>query len=64
MAVGYGYIRDTEPTQVDWGQITKDARESIKSIEKDRQARRDKIDENYREFTKMLAERPVGGDTQ
>ena len=64
MAVGYGYIRDAEPTQVDWGQITKDARESIKSIEKDRQARRDKIDENYREFTKMLAERPVGGDTQ
>lgn len=63
MAVGFGYIRDTEPTQVDWGQITKEARESIKSIEKDRQGRRDKIEEAQREFSKMLMERPMGGDT-
>ena len=62
MAVGFGYIKDDKPTQVDWGQITKDANASLKSIEKDRQGRRDKIDENQREFTKMLAERPTGGD--
>jgi len=64
MAVGFGYIRDTEPTQVDWGQITKDARESIKGIEKDRQGRRDKIEEDQKEFTKMLMERPMGGGTK
>ena len=23
MAVGFGYIRDTEPTQVDWGKLQK-----------------------------------------
>jgi len=62
MAVGYGYVRDDKPTQVDWGQITKDARESIKSIESDRQSRRDKIEQDQRDFTKMLAERPLGGD--
>lgn len=63
MAVGFGYIRDDKPTQVDWGQITKDATEALKGIEKDRQGRRDKIEEDQKEFTKMLMERPVGGDT-
>lgn len=62
MAVGFGYIRDDKPTQVDWGQITKDARESIKSIEADKKSRRDKIEQDQRDFTKMLAERPLGGD--
>lgn len=63
MAVGFGYIRDDKPTQVDWGQITRDATEALKGIEKDRQGRRDKIEEDQKEFTKMLMERPVGGDT-
>jgi hypothetical protein len=63
MAVGFGYIRDDKPTQIDWGQITKDATEALKGIEKDRQGRRDKIEEDQKEFTKMLMERPVGGDT-
>ena len=30
MAVGFGYIRDDKPTQIDWGQITKDATEARK----------------------------------
>lgn len=63
MAVGFGYIRDDKPTQVDWGQITRDANESLKGIERDRQGRRDKIAEDQKEFTKMLMERPMGGDT-
>jgi|TARA_B100001094_G_scaffold296335_1_gene318457 hypothetical protein len=63
MAVGFGYIRDDKPTQVDWGQITRDANDALKSIEKDRQGRRDKIEEDQKEFTKMLMERPMGGDT-
>ena len=46
MAVGFGYIRDDKPTQIDWGQITKDATDALKGIEKDRQARRDKIEED------------------
>ena len=64
MAVGFGYIRDDKPTQVDWGQITRDANESLKGIERDRQGRRDKIAEDQKEFTKMLMERPMGGDTR
>tara|TARA_R100001509_G_scaffold155656_2_gene118295 strand:- start:6223 stop:7761 length:1539 start_codon:yes stop_codon:yes gene_type:complete len=64
MAVGFGYIRDDKPTQIDWGQITKDATEALKGIEKDRQGRRDKIAEDQKEFTKMLMERPMGGDTR
>ncbi len=64
MAGGYGYVRDDKPTQVDWGQITKDARESIKSIESDRKSRRDKIVQDQRDFNKMLAERPLGGDSK
>ena len=64
MAVGFGYIRDDKPTQVDWGQITRDANESLKGIERDRQGRRDKIEEDQKEFTKMLMERPMGGDTR
>ena len=64
MAVGFGYIRDDKPSQVDWGQITRDANAALKGIEKDRQGRRDKIEEDQKEFTKMLMERPVGGDTR
>ncbi len=64
MAVGFGYIRDDKPTQIDWGQITRDANDALKSIEKDRQGRRDKIEEDQKEFTKMLMERPMGGDTR
>ena len=64
MAVGFGYIRDDKPTQVDWGQITRDANAALKGIEKDRQGRRDKIEEDQKEFTKMLMERPMGGDTR
>ena len=36
----------------------------MKGIEKDRQGRRDKIEEDQKEFTKMLMERPMGGDTR
>ena len=54
MAVGFGYIRDDKPSQVDWGQITRDANAALKGIEKDRQGRRDKIEEDQKEFTKML----------
>ena len=64
MAVGFGYIRDDKPSQVDWGQITRDANAALKGIEKDRQGRRDKIEEDQKEFTKMLMERPMGGDTR
>ena len=38
--------------------------QSLKGIERDRQGRRDKIEEDQKEFTKMLMERPMGGDTR
>ena len=39
MAVGFGYIRDKKPTQVDWAELSRQAREGIKGIEDDRKER-------------------------
>lgn len=63
MAVGFGYIRDKKPTQVDWAELSRQAREGIKGIEDDRKERREAIDEAQREYAKTLADYPVGTNT-
>jgi len=63
MPVGYGYVRNDEPTVVDWAQITKQAADSLAAIEDDRKKRRADIEETNREFYKDLANRPVSQNT-
>jgi len=58
MPVGFGYIRDEQPAIVDWASITKEARETIKSIEADRQAKREGVDQAIREQSEALINRP------
>ena len=48
MPVGFGYIRDEQPAIVDWSAITREARETIKGIEADRQAKREGVDQAIR----------------
>ena len=60
MPIGYGYIRDEEPSIVDWGKISKDAIESLRSIEEDRKKKREAVEEGNQELLKDLRNRPPG----
>jgi len=64
MPVGFGYIRDEQPAIVDWASITKEARETIKSIEADRQAKREGVDQAIREQSEALINRPKSQNTE
>ena len=64
MPLGYGYIRDDEPAIVDWAAITKDARESIKKIEEDRQKKREGVDQAVRDQSEALINRPKSQNVQ
>ncbi len=64
MPLGYGYIRDDEPAIVDWAAITKDARESIKKIEEDRQKKREGVDQAIRDQSEALLNRPKSQNVQ
>lgn len=58
MPVGFGYIRDEQPAIVDWSAITREARDTIKSIEADRQKKREGVDQAIRDQSEALLNRP------
>ena len=64
MPVGFGYIRDEQPAIVDWSAITREARETIKGIEADRQAKRVGVDQAIRDQSEALINRPKSQNTE
>src|SRR6056300_471660 len=64
MPVGFGYIRDDQPAIVDWSAITREARETIKGIEADRQAKREGVDQAIRDQSEALINRPKSQNTE
>jgi hypothetical protein len=64
MPVGFGYIRDEQPAIVDWSAITREARETIKGIEADRQAKREGVDQAIRDQSEALLNRPKSQNTE
>lgn len=64
MPVGFGYIRDEQPAIVDWSAITREARETIKGIEADRQAKREGVDQAIRDQSEALINRPKSQNTE
>jgi hypothetical protein len=63
MPVGFGYIRDEQPAIVDWSAITREARDTIKSIEADRQKKREGVDQAIRDQSEALLNRPKSQNT-
>lgn len=64
MPVGFGYIRDEQPAIVDWSAITREARDTIKSIEADRQKKREGVDQAIRDQSEALLNRPKSQNTE
>ncbi len=64
MPVGFGYIRDDQPAIVDWSAITREARETIKGIEADRQKKREGVDQAIRDQSEALINRPKSQNTE
>jgi len=63
MALGYGYVRDDDPVQVNWSEISKNFTDRIKADQVDRQKRKDDIQEKYNELQKDLINKPQGYNT-
>jgi len=64
MATGYGYVRDSKPLQIDWQSVGEKMGQSIDDEVKDRQSRKDKIDENLAKYKKDLLNQPQGTNAE
>jgi len=60
MALGYGYVRDDDPVQVNWSEISKSFTDRIKADQVDRQKRKDDIQEKFNDLQKDLINKPQG----
>ena len=63
MALGYGYVRDDDPVQINWSEITKNFTDRIKADQVDRQKRKDDIQEKFNDLQKDLINKPQGYNT-
>jgi len=63
MALGYGYVRDDDPVQINWSEITQNFTDRIKADQVDRQKRKDDIQEKYNDLQKDLINKPQGYNT-
>lgn len=63
MALGYGYVRDDDPVQINWSEITQNFTDRIKADQVDRQKRKDDIQEKFNDLQKDLINKPQGYNT-
>ena len=61
--MAYGYVRDKEPLNINWSEVSKNFSDNLKEQEKVRQDKRDDIQEQYSELTKSLIDRPQGANS-
>ena len=61
--MAYGYVRDKEPLNINWSEVSKNFSDNLKQQEKVRQDKRDDIQEQYSELTKSLIDRPQGANS-
>ena len=63
MALGYGYVRDDDPVQINWREISKNFTDRIQADQADRQKRKDDIQAEYNQLQKDLINKPQGYNT-
>ena len=64
MALGYGYVRDAKPMQINWQEVGEQMTESIQTEVQDRQKRKDDIDKQLFQYNKDLLEQPQGSNAE
>jgi len=64
MATGYGYVKDSKPLQIDWQSVGEKMSLSIDAEVKDRQSRKDKINESLAKYNKDLLNQPQGTNAE
>tara|TARA_B100001939_G_scaffold347948_1_gene371527 strand:+ start:1150 stop:2625 length:1476 start_codon:yes stop_codon:yes gene_type:complete len=63
MALGYGYVRDDDPVQINWREISKNFTDRLQADEASRNKRKADIQQSYNDFQKDLINRPQGYNT-
>tara|TARA_B100000902_G_scaffold108276_3_gene110012 strand:- start:6226 stop:8241 length:2016 start_codon:yes stop_codon:yes gene_type:complete len=64
MALGYGYVRDAKPMQINWQEVGKQMTDSIQAEITDRQNRKDDIDKQLTQYNKDLLNQPQGTNAE
>jgi len=62
--MGYGYVRDDKPTQINWGEIGKQMTDSIAAEVVNRESRKAAIDTASNEYSKSLLDQPQGSNAE
>ncbi len=63
MPLGYGYVRDDDPVQINWREISKNFTDRLQADEASRNKRKADIQQSYNDFQKDLINRPQGYNT-
>ena len=61
--MAYGYVRDKEPLNINWAEISKSFNDRLAADEAERQSKRDDIQKQYDELSQELINKPTGADT-
>ncbi len=64
MALGYGYVRDAKPMQINWQEVGKQMTDNIQAEITDRQNRKDDIDKQLTQYNKDLLDQPQGTNAE
>lgn len=64
MALGYGYVRDAKPMQINWQEVGKQMTDNIQAEITDRQNRKDDIDKQLTQYNKDLLNQPQGTNAE
>ena len=64
MALGFGYVRDAKPMQINWQDVGKQMTDSLDSEMTSRQKRKDDIDKFSADYKKALLDQPQGTNAE
>ena len=64
MALGYGYVKDAKPMQINWQEVGKQMTDNIQAEITDRQNRKDDIDKQLTQYNKDLLNQPQGTNAE
>jgi hypothetical protein len=60
--MAYGYVRDKEPLNINWAEISKNFNDRLAADEAERQGKREDIQKQYDELSQQLIDKPTGAD--
>ena len=64
MALGFGYVRDAKPMQINWGEVGQKMTDAISLELTDRQNRKDDINKQLDAYEENLLNQPQGTNAE